>query len=84
MIQQNEKSTQKKLCIENKVIDLQLSLFSQFEMCTGLEEQVKVCKNYETKKDHYTRQLHYCNMSMFPYTTHVYRHLCKRQVIQEL
>ena len=50
----------KKLCIENKMIDLQLSLSRQFEMCIDLEEYVKLCKTYEPKMDHCTKHLCYC------------------------
>ena len=44
------------------MVDFQLSLSRQFEMYTDLEEQVKFHKNYETKTDHYSRQLHYYNI----------------------
>ena len=42
------------LCIE-KMIDLQFCLSRQFEMCSDLEEKVKIHKNCETKMYHYSR-----------------------------
>ena len=51
-IEENYYIEAKKLHTEKKMIDLQLNLSRQFEMCTDLEEQLKVNKNYETKMDH--------------------------------
>ena len=44
------------------MIDLQLKLSGQFEMCSDLEEQVMVHMNYETKINHDNKQLNYCNI----------------------
>ena len=44
------------------MIDLQLSLSRQFEMCSNLMEKVKDHKNHENKMEHYSRKLHYCNI----------------------
>ena len=51
----------KKLWIENKMIDIQVSISKQFDAYTNLEEQERLCKDYEAKMKH-NRQIHYCNL----------------------
>ena len=51
--EQNHLTEAEKLCIENKMVDLHLSLSRQFEMCLVLKENVKVHKSYKITTIYY-------------------------------
>ena len=58
----NVNKQKERSCKLSEIIDLQLGLSKQSDVCNSLEEQEKLCKDYEAKMNHYSRWLCYCNI----------------------